>query len=107
MKVSVLQAVETQAEDFFVKGAAACSMCEMDSEENMNELSDSITCDDSIKRILTQNTINVCNQIVLGMKEDDHGLVEQVSSDQGLHAALGLPDVPAGLRQGADPVKLE
>ena len=56
------------------------------------KLSDKISLDEEY--VLLEETIKMCNEIVLALKEDDPGLVVQVENLDRLHNALGLVGSP-------------
>jgi hypothetical protein len=71
--------------------------------ENVSQnslLHPNIRCDDDLKDILSQSSIELCSQILPTLHKDDPGIIVQIINKSHLHAALALPGTP--IAQGAN-----
>lgn len=59
-----------------------------------------ISCSDELRKLLRPETIRMANEIIVGLRADDPGLVVQILNADDLHLALALPGSP--VVQGAD-----
>ncbi|KAL3695293.1 hypothetical protein R1sor_009369 [Riccia sorocarpa] len=65
--------------------------------QSQHVLSNHITCSASVKELLNETTIDICNEIVPGLNEEEPAIVAQLTDVVAIRAALLSPSRPSGV----------